>query len=241
MSAPAVILVEPQMGENIGMAARAMLNCGMTDLRLVNPRQGWPNGKAIQTSSNAKSVIDAVQVFESTADAIADLNYVIATTSRPRHMNKVIHTPETAATEIHKRVANQQKSGFLFGPERAGLENDDISRAQAVIHVPLNPDYASLNLAQAVLLIGYQWFSQSDQEKLASSEAQNIPAAQKELDFTLNYLERELDKRGFFLNPDKKNHTLRNLRSMFTRGDLSSQECQTLNGIIKVLTTREPV
>ena len=237
-TAPTVILVEPQLGENIGMCARAMLNCGMTDLRLVNPRDGWPSGKAIQTSSNARSVIDGVQVFDNTQEAIEDLHYVIATTARPRDMNKTIHTPETAAEEIHKRTPAKQKTGFLFGPERTGLSNDDISRAQAVIHVPLNPDYASLNLAQAVLLIGYQWFRTSDTQKLADDVLEDTPATQKELDFTLSYLEEELDKKGFFLDKNKKPHTLRNLRSLFTRGDLSSQECQTLNGIIKVLTTR---
>jgi tRNA/rRNA methyltransferase len=155
---PAIILVEPQLGENIGTAARAMLNCGLVDLRLVRPRDGWPNRKAVAAASGADAVIENVRLFDSTAEAVADLSRVYATTARHRGQIKPVVTPRQAATEMRAALGRGEKTGVLFGPERTGLHNDDIPLADTVLQVPLNPAFSSLNLAQAVLLIGYEWF-----------------------------------------------------------------------------------
>ena len=152
---PAIILVRPQLGENIGTAARAMLNCGLMDLRLVAPRDGWPNVKALNAASGADAVIGQARLFESVADAVADLNSVFASTARGREMVKPVFTPRQAAAKLHPASATH--AGILFGPERSGLSNDDVVLADAIIEVPLNPAFSSLNLAQAVLIICYEW------------------------------------------------------------------------------------
>src|SRR5436309_1267357 len=159
---PAIILVEPQLGENIGTAARAMLNCGLTDLRLVRPRDGWPSEKARAAASGADIVIDGARLFDDVAGAIADLQHVFATTARGRHMVQRIVTPRQAVGEMREAAVAGRACGVVFGPERAGLTNDDLALADTVISVPLNPAFASLNLAQAVLLIGYEWFAADD-------------------------------------------------------------------------------
>src|SRR5437764_14492279 len=156
---PAVILVEPQLGENIGTAARAMANCGLDDLRLVRPRDGWPSDKAIAAASGADAVLEKARLYPSIAAAIADLNHVYASTARDRYMVKRELTPRRAAEEMHEFMARDEPCGILFGPERTGLINDDIPLADTVITVPLNPAFSSLNLAQAVLIVGYEWFT----------------------------------------------------------------------------------
>ena len=156
---PAIILVEPQLGENIGMVARAMLNCGLAELRLVRPREIWPNDKAVAAASGADRVLDGARLFASTSDAIADLNDVYATTARPRYMTKRVMTPRQAAAEMRAATASGAALGILFGKEAAGLHNDDIALAEAVITVPLNPAFSSLNLGMAVLIVGYEWFA----------------------------------------------------------------------------------
>lgn len=234
---PAVILVEPQLGENIGMCARAMLNCGLNDLRIVNPRDGWPSGSAIQTSSGAVSVIESARVYESTADAVADLHFTLATTARERDMVKRVYTPATAADDLHERRRQGQKAGILFGPERAGLSNEDVALAQGILYVPLNPGFSSLNLAQAVLLTGYAWYErlQEAQPETYTRRGDSPPATQEQFNRTMNHLMEELAEKSFFLNPEKRPNTERNIRNIFARLDMTEQETRTLHGIIKAL------
>lgn len=237
-NAPAIILVAPQLGENIGAAARAMLNCGLTELRLVAPRDGWPNEKALANASGAVEVIEGARLFDSTEAAIADLTRVYATTARPRDMVKVVETPRFAAAEIRARLGAGERVGILFGPERTGLVNDDIALADALIAVPLNPAFSSLNLGQAVLLVGYEWFQSAD----ATPARQLVvnatrPAEKSELLNFFAHLERELDESGFLRNIDKRPSMVRNIRSLFDRAELTEQEIQTLHGIVKELST----
>ena len=234
---PAVILVEPQLGKNIGMCARAMLNCGLTDLRLVSPRDGWPSGSAIQTSSGAIGVIENAKLYETTADAVSDLQFVIATTARERDMVKPVYTPHSAAVELHARRMQKQNCGIMFGPERAGLTNDDVALANAVLNVPLNPGFSSLNLAQAVLLIGYAWYEKLADETPAiyTRRGESPPATQLDFNGAMQHLMDELENKGFFLNPDKRPNTERNIRNMFARLDMTQQETRTLRGIVKAL------
>lgn len=230
---PAIILVDPQLGENIGTSARAMLNCGLTDLRLVRPRDGWPSDKARAAASGADKVIDGARLYDSTADAIADLNRVYATTARQRGMIKRVTTPRRAASEMRKSSAGGQKIGILFGRERSGLENDDIALADAVIAVPLNPGFASLNLAQAVLLVGYEWFQAGDKtpaSQLIVNETQ--PATKAELANFFTQLEKRLIASGFLRNEEKRPSMVRNIRNLFQRAGLTRQEVNTLHGIV---------
>ncbi len=232
--APAVILVEPQMGENIGAAARAMLNCCWTDLRLVRPRDGWPNERARAMASGADLVIDGTQVFDSTAEAIADLQMVLATTARPRDMTKPVFEPQAAAREIRARAARRQRCGILFGPERSGLDNEDIARADAILTVPLNPGFASLNLAQAVLLVGYCWFALTDPaESYALQMPGTEPASKQEIENLFERTEQLLQQGGFFASPEMRPVIMRNLRNALGRAGLTEQEVRTLHGVFK--------
>jgi tRNA/rRNA methyltransferase len=241
-NAPAVVLVTPQMGENIGAAARAMLNCGLTDLRLVNPRDGWPNIKAERAAVGALELMPPVKVFDSVAASVADLTSVYATTARDRKMVKPIVTARQAAIEARTHVATGGKVGFLFGPERTGLLSDDVTFAKALITVPLNPAFTSLNLGQAVLLVGYEWFQAGDATPASQMPLNGtVPATKEELTNFFAHLERELDACGFLRNLDARPSMVRNLRNMWQRADLTEQEVRTLHGMIKELTTlREP-
>ena len=235
---PAIILVEPQLGENIGAAARAMLNCGLTDLRLVKPRDGWPNAKAVAAASGADSVIAGVRLFDSVEAAVADLARVYATTARHRGMIKRVVTPRRAATEMRRRIAAGEAVGVLFGAERMGLVNDHIALADTVISVPLNPGFASLNLGQAVLLLGYEWFQATDgtpASQLVTNETR--PAAKAELLNFFAHLEKELDACGFLRNAEKRPSMVRNIRNLFQRAALTHQEIRTLHGIVAELAT----
>lgn len=235
---PAIVLVEPQLGENIGTAARAMLNCGLTDLRLVKPRDGWPSEKARSAASGADTVIDGARLYDSTADAIADLTRVYATTARQRGMIKRVATPRRAAGEMRKAAVRGEKIGILFGRERTGLENDDIAMADAVIAVPLNPAYASLNLAQAVLVVGYEWFQAADAtpaSQLIVNETR--PATKAELLNFFVQLEKRLIDSGFLRNVEKRPSMVRNIRNLFQRAGLTHQEVRTLHGIVSELST----
>jgi tRNA/rRNA methyltransferase len=235
---PAIILVEPQLGENIGAAARAMLNCGLTDLRLVKPRDGWPNAKAVAAASGADSVIARVRLFDSVEAAVTDLARVYATTARHRGMIKRVVTPRRAAAEMRRRVAGGEAVGVLFGAERMGLVNDHIALADAVISVPLNPGFASLNLGQAVLLLGYEWFQAADgtpASQLVTNETR--PAAKAELLNFFAHLEKELDACGFLRNAEKRPSMVRNIRNLFQRAALTHQEIRTLHGIVAELAT----
>ncbi|WP_207476372.1 RNA methyltransferase [Arenibaculum pallidiluteum] len=239
---PAVVLVDPQLGENIGAAARAMLNCGLTDLRLVRPRDGWPNEKAVAASSGATAVLDAARVFDRVEDALADLTYVLATTARLRDQVKRILTPRGAAVEMRARWQAGERPGVMFGPERTGLVNDDIALADAVLSVPLNPSFCSLNLAQAVLLIGYEWFQTGDvPPDRAVHIGQSRPATKDELLNLFDRFEGELDAGGFFTADDKRPTMVRNLRNMFLRAEMTEQEVRTFHGVIAALTGRRKV
>ncbi|MGD1879618.1 MAG: RNA methyltransferase [Kiloniellaceae bacterium] len=233
---PAIILVEPQLGENIGMVARAMLNCGLTELRLVRPRDGWPNPVAVAAASGADSVIERAQLFDTAKAAIADLHYVYATTARPRGMVKPVVTPAQAAGELRREEAAGHRCGLLFGPERSGLVNDDIALADAALSVPLNPAFASLNLAQAVLLVGHAWFLAADETPPRFLETNaGEPASKAELENLFQHLERELDITGFLFPPEKRPSMLRNLRNMFLRMTPTENEVNTLHGVIVAL------
>jgi tRNA/rRNA methyltransferase len=238
---PAVILVAPQLGENIGTAARAMLNFGLTDLRIVRPRDGWPNERARAAASGADIVIDNVQLFDRTADAVAGLDYVVATTARPRDMVKPIFTPETAAARMREAFAGGGRAGLLFGPERTGLENDDLALADALMMVPVNPAFASLNLAQCVLLMSWEWHKAGDTTEAERIEYQQTrPANKEELLGFFEHLEGELDRFGFLKPPEKRPSMVRNLRNMFQRAGLTEQEVRTLRGVVAALTRRYP-
>lgn len=235
---PAIILVEPQMGENIGAVARAMLNCGLTDLRLVKPRDGWPNPAADAMASGALAVLEQAQVFHCVADAIGDIQRVYATTARGRDLLKPVVTPRRAASEIMDHTANGQKTGFLFGPERAGLSNEDLVLADALLSVPLNPGFSSLNLAQAVLLVAYEWYqAQDNTADHQFDRTRNTPAPRDMTSIFFDRLEGLLDAHGFFRSQDQRPVTWRNLRSLILRMEPGVQDLQTLHGVLTALTT----
>ncbi|WP_119678460.1 RNA methyltransferase [Indioceanicola profundi] len=237
---PVIILVEPQMGENIGTCARAMLNCGLTELRLVNPRDGWPNEKAVSASAGATLVLDKVKVFETTQEAVADLQKVYSTAARVRDMVKDIVTPRRAARDIRAHEAAGRQVGILFGPERTGLVNDDIVLSDTMISVPLNPGFSSLNLAQAVLLVAYEWWMANDRtEEFYTHTGQSRPATKEELHNLFDHLEGELDQTGFYTHPDKKPSMVRNVRNTLQRAHMTEQEIRTFHGIIAALIGRK--
>jgi len=235
---PAIVLVAPQLGENIGAAARAMANFGLADLRLVDPRDGWPNEWARKAASGADAVLEGARVFETLIEAIADLNFVYATTARPRDLAKPVAAPEAAAKAMAARIAAGQAIGVLFGRERWGLENDEVSLANELMTFPADPGFASFNLAQAVLLVGYEWFKAAgrggiDTESFSRSQA---PASRAELMALFEHLERSLDEAGFLHSPEKRPAMVRNLRALLHRAKLSGQEVRSLRGVIKALT-----
>lgn len=228
---PVIVLVRPQLGENIGKAARAMLNFGLTEMRLVAPRDGWPNPLAGPAASGADIVLERAQVFDSVAQAVADCPHVYATTVRKRGVTKPVVTPEAAAGEMRQA---QGRSAILFGPERSGLETDDVAIARAILTVPINPEFGSLNLAQAVILVAYEW---SKGEALASPTMVELdpPAPQFELDGMIGQLETMLDSAGYFFPPDRVPATKRTLRTLLTKPGWNSQEVRTLRGILSSL------
>ena len=239
LAAPAVLLIEPQLPENIGATARAMMNCGLTNLRLVRPREAWPNERAREVSSGAYEAIDKAQVYPSARAAMADLTRVYATSARHRQMIKTVMTPREAAAEMRALVARGERVGVMFGPERAGLENHELSLADAVIRVPLNPDFTSLNLAQAVLLIGYEWYQAGDATPPRELVVNGTrPAEKEELLNFFDHLERELDASGFLRNTEKRPGMVRNIRNLFQRAGLTRQEIRTLHGIVKELSSK---
>lgn len=230
---PAIILVNPQLGENIGTAARAMYNCGLTELRLVKPRDGWPSVRAQAAASGADVVLDKAQVFATVEEAIADLRHVYASTARDRYMVKRIVSPRVAVGELRTFIVAGEASGILFGPERTGLLNEHIALADTVLSVPLNPAFSSLNLAQAVLLIGYEWFQLGDDtpaEQLALGHSK--PANKDRLIQFFGHLEEELDRSGFMRDPEKRPSMVRNLRNLFQRAGCTEQELRTLHGVV---------
>lgn len=236
--APAVVLVEPQLAENMGTAARAMGNSALGELRLVRPKENHLDIRAVRAASGAEQILEQATVYDSTEEAIADCVHVYATTARRRDMMKRIITPRKAAEEMRAgfAVTPREPSAILFGRERTGLENDDIALATAVLEVPLNPYFCSLNLAQAVLLVGYEWFSASDLTPVEQpAERSSPPANQTDMQKLYEHLEVELDAAGFFHVADKRPGMVRNIRSIFARAGLTQQEVRTLHGIIREL------
>lgn len=235
--APVVVLVRPQLAENMGTAVRAMLNCGLAGLVVVDPRDNHLDPRAIAAASGAEAVLNSARVVATPEEAIDGLHRIYATTARRREMVKPILTPRQAAADMRERIGRGERCGILFGPERAGLTNDDVSMADAIIEVPLNPAFASLNLAQAVLLVAWEWF-QSGTEAPASVELPtngSRPATHGELLNLFEHLERELDDCGFLRVLDKRPSMVRNIRNMFERTGLTEQEVRTLHGIVKEL------
>lgn len=244
---PSVILVEPQLADNIGMVARAMANFGLDDLRLVAPRDGWPNEKARIAASGANYVIDDAAAYPSLAASLGDLTYVVATTARQRPLRKPVLTPEEAIAAMRERIARGERCGILFGRERNGLESSELANADALVMIPVNSRFASLNLAQAVLLLGYAWMRESGRatlgrvttyEKPVASGLNLVgdqPADKTELLGFFDHLESELDRLGFFIPAEKRPSTVQNLRTMFTRMVPTRKEVRTLRGIVATL------
>lgn len=244
---PAVILMEPQLADNIGMVARAMANFGLDALRLIAPRDGWPNEKARIAASGANYVIDDANVYATLEESIGDLNWLAATTARQRDLRKPVMTPIEAIAEMRKRIDRGERCGVLFGRERSGLENIEVANADALIMIPVNTQFASLNLAQAVLIIGYEWMRISDAQSLGRvttyerpiSTGLNLgddrPATKEELVGFFEHLETELERLGFFRPGHKRATVVRNLRTMLSRMQATAQEVRTLRGIVATL------
>jgi len=240
MNRPTIILVDPQMGENIGAAARAMLNFGLSDLRIVRPRDGWPNERADAMSAGALNAMPPAQVFDTLDAALADCHFALATTARPRDMVKPVFTPQAAAAEIHKRETAQSCTAFIFGAERSGLTNDDVALAHGIITIPVNPDFSSLNLGQAVLLVAYEWFQLQDSTPdRFYPDSVGVPASHDKLMELFMRLEGELEQGRFFRDDGHKPVMIRNLRNLLTRADMTDQEVRTFHGIITALINKE--
>ena len=230
-SPPVIVLVRPQLGENIGKAARAMLNFGLTDLRLVDPRDGWPNPAAGPAASGADIVLAQASVHASLAEAVADCANVYATTVRRRELVKPVLTPEQAAREIH---ALPGRSAIVFGAERSGLETTDVALARAIITVPINPEFGSLNLAQAVIIAAYEW---SKATALAQPPVVELgeAAPQAALEGLIGHFEEMLDEAGYFHPPERTEATMRSLRTLLTKPGWSVKEVQMMRGILTQL------
>lgn len=229
---PAVVLVRPQLGENIGKAARAMLNFGLTDLRLVAPRDGWPNPDAGPAASGADVVLAKARVFDSVQEAVADCHYVYATTVRKRGLTKPIVTPEVAAREM---IGRPLQSAVLFGPERSGLETDDVAIAHAILTVPVNPDFGSLNLAQAVILVAYEWHKNAHAAEAVRIDNYEGPASHSSLEGLIEHVDQALEEAGYYHVPSRVKSSKRTLRNLLTRPGYSEKEVRTLRGIVHAL------
>ena len=264
-NSPAIILVNPQMGENIGAVARAMMNFGLRELRLVAPRDGWPNPAAEAMAAHGVEIVQNAKIYATTRDAIADLHYVYASTARDRRVRKPQLTPRESVADMAVRADEGQKIGLLFGPERTGLENEDLALAQALVTVPTDPDHASLNIAQCAVVMAYEWFCQSGERRVAGDEMErgqqaapalsesqgdsahvsdgmsrsgadkSLPASQQDLNAFFDHLEQALDATYFFKLDAKKPRMWRNLRTTLQRAEFSAQEVHTLYGMVVAL------
>jgi tRNA/rRNA methyltransferase len=228
---PVIVLVRPQLGQNIGKAARAMLNFGLTEMRLVAPRDGWPNPDAGPSASGADVVLERARVFETTQQAIADCSTIYASTVRRRDLVMPVITPEEMADRI---TTSTERSAILFGPERSGLETEEVALANAIVTVPINPDFASLNLAQAVILLAYEW---SKRTALAQPTAKDVepPAPHAEVEGLIKQLDQELVAKGYFHPPSRTQATRNTIRTIFTKTGWSSREVKAVRGIIRAL------
>ncbi|HEX4874307.1 MAG TPA: RNA methyltransferase [Sphingorhabdus sp.] len=234
-SAPIIILVRPQLGENIGKAARAMLNFGLTEMRIVNPRDGWPNPSAGPAASGADIVLERAEVFDTLAEATADISHIYATTVRKRGVTKPVLTPEEAANEM---LSAQGRSAILFGAERSGLETDEVAVARTIITVPINPEFGSLNLAQAVILCAYEWSKHQSLESPPKVEI-DPPAPQEELDGMIEQLFGQLEERSYFFPPERTSATQLTLRNLLTKPGWNSLEIRTLRGVLSAFKERK--
>jgi len=238
-TSPTVILVRPQLADNIGAVARAMANGGLFHLRLVSPRDGWPQEHAWRTASGADRILDAATVHDSVADATADLQHVFATCPRPRHVIKPILTARGAAAELRAICARDLACGILFGPERAGLDNDDMAQADTLVRYPLNPAFMSLNLSQAVMVLAYEWWTAADETPANVLITNETRVAYKcEVDRFLDHLVGRLDAAGFLDNLPKRPGMVRNIRHFFERGEVTDQELRSLFGMVTELSRR---
>lgn len=243
IAGPAMILVEPQLGENIGAAARAMANFGLGELRLVAPRDGWPSEKARAAASRADHVIDAARVFATTGEAVADLSFVYATTARIRDLPKPVVGPAAAIAELRARDGAGQATGILFGRERWGLTNEEVALADAIVTFPVNPAFASLNIAQAVLLMSYEWMSGGLRNgelpaRAAVPEIDLSPAPKAQLFGLMEHLENALEPTGYFRTPQKRPTMVQNLRAILQRAGFTSAEINVLRGVVAALERR---
>lgn len=238
---PVILLLRPQLGENIGMTARAMLNMGLTQLRLVAPKQGWPNESAINPSAGALPELVHVEIFDDLASATADLHKIWATTARPREMNIEVQEPSVAVQYMQKTLSQQHKIGIMFGREATGMNNDEIAFADYIITASLNPGFSSLNLAQAVLLVAWEWRSLTQAEHELQAQAPKELATKQDFQGFFEQLEAELDAVGYYRDPGKKPNMIRNLRNIFERTELTAQEVKTLRGVVASLTRRHEV
>ena len=230
-SPPVIVLVRPQLGQNIGKAARAMLNFGLTEMRLVAPRDGWPNPDAGPSASGADIVLEKARVFDSVEEAIADCSTIYASTVRRRDLVMPVLTPEAMAGEISRSAA---PSAILFGPERSGLETGDVALANSIVTVPINPDFGSLNLAQAVILLAYEW-SKTTALSVPPEKALEPAAPHGELDGMIRQLEETLEEKGYFHPPSRTEATKNTLRTIFTKTGWSSREVKAIRGVIRAL------
>lgn len=230
---PVVVLVRPQLADNIGAVARCMANGGLFHLRLVAPRDGWPQERAWRTASGADRILNALSVHETVADAVADLHRVFATCPRPRHITKPVLTARAGAAAIRDAASQGLRCGILFGPERAGLDSDDMAASDTLIKYPLNPDFDSLNLAQAVMVMAYEWWTAADATPPRRLLTHKTSVATKaELEGLLEHLVDQLDACGFLRNAPKRPGMVRNIRHLFQRGEITQQEIRTLHGIV---------
>ncbi len=238
---PVMVLVAPQMGENIGAAARAMWNFGLDRMRLVGPRDGWPNPKAVAMASGAGRLLDEAAIHATTEDAVADLDHVYATTARRRGLTKPVLTPAEAMGDALERIRRGQRVGFLFGPERSGLANEDVALAGTIVSIPTNPAFSSLNLAQSVLLLAYEWGRVTDLTPPAvNPEMERRPASRAEVTALTRRWEEALERAGWFWPEEKAEGMRLGLRNMLARLDLTDRDVRTLHGMVKALADALP-
>ena len=236
---PSIILVKPQMGENIGSAARAMLNFGLENMRVVAARDGWPSQSAVATASGAGRVLDQARHFSSFHDAVGDCHFVFATTARDRDLTKPVYDPKKAMRIAYEKISDGQNVGIIFGPERAGLENTEVVRSNALITVPVNPDFSSINLAQTVLLLSYEWFLATDiYEENSSNTRKTSVASILEIEKLSEQYENELEKIGFFFPEEKATSMKSTLRNIWSRLPLTVSDVKAFHGILRHLLRR---
>ena len=232
-AAPVFVLVRPQLGENIGAVARVMLNFGVSDLRLADPRDAWTNPAARGPASGADLVLDGAQVFATLDEALADCRYVLATTARPRELLTPVVDPAAAAASLKTHIARGEKAAVLFGAERAGLTNAELLRADAMVSIPVNPAFASLNISQAALVLAYEWAKADQRASFRSELEAATPATKGEFEGLMNHLVSALDAAGYFFPPHMREAMEQNLRASFARAGLAETEVRTLRGVIR--------